>query len=60
FKNDTPTQKQGSSKLVALPDDKQFKDELRSRKTIKASSNETDDFLQKQAEKALAELRKLG
>ncbi|CAH8248774.1 Mu transposase C-terminal domain-containing protein [Paenibacillus melissococcoides] len=58
FKNDS-TQKQGSTKLVAMPDDKQFKDELRSRKTAKAN-NEADDFYQKQAEKALAELRKLG
>ncbi|MCY9757383.1 transposase, partial [Paenibacillus alvei] len=58
FKNDS-TQKQGSTKLIAMPDDKQFKDELRSRKTAKAN-NEADDFYQKQAEKALAELRKLG
>lgn len=59
FKNENP-QKAASSKLVALPDDKQFRDELRSRKSAKNDSADPDDFYQKQAEKALAALRKLG
>ncbi|MDR9503382.1 transposase [Brevibacillus agri] len=59
FKNENP-QKTASSKLVALPDDKQFREELRSRKSAKNDSADPDDFYQKQAEKALAALRKLG
>lgn len=56
FKNE----KQSASKLVALPDDQQFRDELRSRKTAKATNDDADDFYQRQAEEALAKLRKLG
>ncbi|MBU5442050.1 Mu transposase C-terminal domain-containing protein [Paenibacillus sp. MSJ-34] len=60
FKNENPATKQNASKLVALPDDQQYRDELRSKKTVKATNDDADDFYQRQAEKALAALRKLG
>ncbi|CAH8249918.1 hypothetical protein WJ0W_007104 [Paenibacillus melissococcoides] len=58
FKNEAAPKQ--NTKLVALPDDQQFREELRSRKTAKAGKDDADDFYQRQAEKALAALRKLG
>ncbi|GIO81238.1 hypothetical protein J6TS7_48480 [Paenibacillus dendritiformis] len=60
FKNEAEAAPKQNTKLVALPDDQQFREELRSRKTAKAGKDDADDFYQRQAEKALAALRKLG
>ncbi|MDU7473591.1 MAG: transposase [Paenibacillus macerans] len=45
-------------KVVALPQDKQYKEEIRSKKARPAAVE--NDFYQKRAEKALAKLKELG
>ncbi|MNW33999.1 Integrase core domain protein [compost metagenome] len=47
-----------TSKVVALPQDKQYKEEVRSKKARPADVE--NDYYQKRAEKALAKLKELG
>ncbi|MFF2886992.1 Mu transposase C-terminal domain-containing protein [Paenibacillus sp. NPDC057967] len=51
--------KRRSSKVVALPSDKQYKEETRSKKARPVAAVE-NDYYQKRAEKALAKLQELG
>ncbi len=55
----TPELEVGSQKVTSIPDDQQYKDEMKNKKN-KKSKNQNNEYFEMQAAKALAALKKLG